>query len=147
MRPMSLFLRLGIGFVLLVAFCWVSASLSAWHQTRETLDELFDTQQMLLAKRLLTLDFSTLENTTLPKTKAILRHHRGEQDDDALAFAVFTHDGRQVMNDGDNGRYLPFDAASQGFHEGQLTNDDDRWRFVWLTTPDKQFREIGRAHV
>ncbi|MFL6612566.1 quorum sensing histidine kinase QseC [Pantoea agglomerans] len=142
MRSMSLFLRLGIGFVLLLGICWASASLSAWHQTRETLDELFDTQQMLLAKRLLTLDFSSLDNATLPKTKEILRHHRGDQDDDALAFAVFTRDGRQVMNDGDNGRYLPFEAEYQGFHEGQLTNDDDRWRFVWLTTPDQQFRVV-----
>ena len=71
-----------------------------------------------------------------------MRHHRGDQDDDALAFAVFTRDGRQVMNDGDNGRYLPFEAEYQGFHEGQLTNDDDRWRFVWLTTPDQQFRVV-----
>ena len=139
MRSMSLFLRLGIGFVLLLGICWASASL-ALASRQETLDELFDTQQMLLAKRLLTLDFSSLDNATLPKTKEILRHHRGDQDDDALAFAVFTRDGRQVMNDGDNGRYLPFEAEYQGFHEGQLTNDDDRWRFVWLTTPDQQVR-------
>lgn len=142
MRSVSLFLRLGIGFVLLLGICWASASLSAWHQTRETIDELFDTQQMLLAKRLLTLDFSSLDNATLPKTKQLLRHHRGDQDDDALAFAVFTHDGRQVLNDGDNGRYLPFEADYQGFHDGQLTNDDDSWRLVWLTTPDKQFRVV-----
>ncbi|ORM51958.1 two-component system sensor histidine kinase QseC [Pantoea conspicua] len=142
MRSVSLFLRLGIGFVLLLGICWASASLSAWHQTRETINELFDTQQMLLAKRLLTLDFSSLDNATLPKTKQLLRHHRGDQDDDALAFAVFTHDGRQVMNDGDNGRYLPFEADYQGFHDGQLTNDDDSWRLVWLTTPDKQFRVV-----
>lgn len=142
MRSVSLFLRLGIGFVLLLGICWASASLSAWHQTRETINELFDTQQMLLAKRLLTLDFSSLDNATLPKTKQLLRHHRGDQDDDALAFAVFTHDGRQVMNDGDNGRYLPFEADYQGFHDSQLTNDDDSWRLVWLTTPDKQFRVV-----
>ena len=147
MRSMSLFLRLGLGFVLLLAICWGSASLSAWYQTRETLDELFDTQQMLLAKRLLTLDFASLDNVTLPTTKAMLRHHRGDQDDDALAFAVFTRDGRQVLNDGDNGRYLPFEAEYQGFHEGQLTNDDDRWRFVWLTTPDRQFRVVVGQEV
>ncbi|MGD9426489.1 quorum sensing histidine kinase QseC [Pantoea sp. NSTU24] len=147
MRSMSLFLRLGLGFVLLLGICWVSASLSAWYQTRETLDELFDTQQMLLAKRLLTLDFASLDKVTLPTTKAMLRHHRGDQDDDALAFAVFTRDGRQVLNDGDNGRYLPFEAEYQGFHEGQLTNDDDRWRFVWLTTPDRQFRVVVGQEV
>lgn len=139
---MSLFLRLGIGFVLLLGVCWGSASLSAWYQTRETINELFDTQQMLLAKRLLSLDFATLDNVSLPKTKRLLRHNRGDQDDDALAFAVFSRDGKQVLNDGDNGKHLPFEADYQGFRDGRLDNDDDRWRFVWLTTEDQQFRVI-----
>lgn len=139
---MSLFLRLGIGFVLLLGVCWGSASLSAWYQTRETINELFDTQQMLLAKRLLSLDFTTLDNVSLPKTKRLLRHNRGDQDDDALAFAVFSLDGKQVLNDGDNGKHLPFEADYQGFRDGRLDNDDDRWRFVWLTTEDQQFRVI-----
>ena len=47
-----------------------------------------------------------------------------------------------VLNDGDNGRYLPFEAEYQGFYDGQLTNDDDRWRFVWLTSADKKYRIV-----
>ncbi len=127
---------------MLLGVCWGSASLSAWYQTRETINELFDTQQMLLAKRLLSLDFATLDNVSLPKTKRLLRHNRGDQDDDALAFAVFSRDGKQVLNDGDNGKHLPFEADYQGFRDGRLDNDDDRWRFVWLTTEDQQFRVI-----
>jgi two-component system sensor histidine kinase QseC len=142
MRSMSLFLRLGIGFVLLLGICWGSASLSAWYQTRDTINELFDTQQMLLAKRLLSLDFSLLDTVSLPKTKKLLRHHRGDQDDDALAFAVFTRDGQQVMNDGENGRDMQFNADYHGFRNGHLIGDDDRWRFVWLTTPDQKFRVV-----
>lgn len=139
---MSLFLRLGIGFVLLLGLCWGSASLSAWIQTRDTINELFDTQQLLFAKRLMALDLSAPDSAALPENKALLHHHGGDQDDDALAFAVFTRDGRPVLNDGENGRRLPFDADAQGFHDGQLTDDDDAWRFVWLTTPDGQHRIV-----
>ncbi|MEZ3501586.1 quorum sensing histidine kinase QseC [Pantoea sp. KPR_PJ] len=139
---MSLFLRLGIGFVLLLGLCWGSASISAWIKTRETINELFDTQQLLFAKRLMALELSAPDNATLPRNKALLHHHRGDQDDDALAFAVFTRDGKPVLNDGENGRKLPFDADAQGFHDGQLTDDDDAWRFVWLTTPDGQHRIV-----
>ncbi len=142
MRSMSLFLRLGIGVVLLLGICWGSASLGAWYKTRETLNELFDTQQMLLAKRLLSLDFTTLDNVSLPKTRQLLRHHRGDQDDDALAFAVFSREGKHVLDDGDNGKNLPFEAEYQGFHDTHLNGDDDPWRVVWLTTPDKQFRVV-----
>ncbi|WP_239953279.1 quorum sensing histidine kinase QseC [Pantoea sp. Z09] len=139
---MSLFLRLGVGFVLLLGLCWGSASLSAWFQTRDTINELFDTQLLLFARRLITLDLTAPERAALPKNKSLLRHHRGDQDDDALAFAIFTRDGRPVLNDGENGRRLPFDAEAQGFHDGQLTDDDDAWRFVWLTTPDGQHRIV-----
>lgn len=142
MRSMSLFLRLGIGLVLILGICWGTATLSAWYKTRDTINELFDTQQMLLAKRLLKLDFTSLNGTSLPKTKKLLDHNRGEQDDDALAFAVFDRQGKQVINDGDNGKDLPFDANHQGFQDGQLNGDDDPWRFVWLTTPDQHYRVV-----
>lgn len=141
MRSMSLFLRLGIGLVLILGICWGTATLSAWYKTRDTINELFDTQQMLLAKRLLTLDFTSLNGTSLPKTKTLLHHNRG-WDDDALAFAVFDHAGKQILNDGDNGKDLPFNADHQGFQNGQLNGDDDLWRFVWLTTPDQRYRVV-----
>lgn len=139
---MSLFWRLGIGFMLLLGLCWGSASLSAWVQTRDTINELFDTQQLLFAKRLMALDLAAPDSAALPKNKALLHRHRGDQDDDALAFAVFTRDGKPVLNDGENGRRLPFDAEAQGFHDGRLTDDDDAWRFVWLTTPDGRHRIV-----
>lgn len=139
---MSLFLRLTLGFVLLIILCWGSASLSAWHKTRETVNELFDTQQMLFAKRLLALDPATLHNATLPKNKALLSHHRGKQDDDALAFAIFSHDGTLLLNDGEKGRDLQFDSGRDGFRNGQLRDDDDSWRLLWLTSPDQRYRVV-----
>lgn len=139
---MSLFLRLGIGLMLILGICWGAATLSARYQTRDTINELFDTQQLLLAKRLLTLNFTSVNETSLPRSKKILPHNRGEQDDDALAFAVFTRDGKPVLNDGDNGKDLLFNADHQGFLNGQLRDDDDPWRLVWLTTPDQRYRVV-----
>lgn len=139
---MSLFLRLAIGFVLLIALCGGVASYSAWQQTRETVNELFDTQQMLFAKRLLSLDPTSLHAASLPKTKTILRHHRGDQDDDALAFAIFRADGQPLLNDGENGRDMQFDDKRDGFRDGRLRGDDDSWRLLWLTSADKQYRVV-----
>ena len=139
---MSLFLRLAIGFVLLILLCGGIASLSSWHQTRDTVNELFDTQQMLFAKRLIALDPTSLHEVTLPRTKAILRHHRGDQDDDALAFAVFSTDGRLLLNDGENGRDLQFDDQRDGFRDGHLRGDKDSWRLLWLTSEDKRYRVV-----
>lgn len=144
MRAGSLLLRLMVGFILLTLVCWGSASLSAWYQTREKINELFDTQQMLFAKRLLTLN-ATSDNgdaTTLPKSKALLHHHRGHQDDDALAFAIFTRDGKMLLNDGDNGKALIFNRDHNGFTDGELQDDDDRWRLLWLTSPDQRVRVV-----
>ncbi|WP_343554379.1 quorum sensing histidine kinase QseC [Pantoea sp.] len=139
---MSLFLRLAIGFVLLILICGGLATVSAWHQTRDKVDELFDTQQMLFAKRLIALDPTSLHEVTLPKTKSILRHHRGDQDDDALAFAIFSAEGQPLLNDGENGRDLQFDYRRDGFTDGRLRGDKDSWRLLWLTSADKRYRVV-----
>lgn len=142
MNLASLRLRLMLGFVLLTLIGWGAASIGAWWQTRHNINMLFDTQQMLFARRLATMNPEQLSHSplSLPKTKKLLRHHRGEQEDDALAFAVFTHDGQMVMNDGDNGKDFLFSAYQRnGFTDGKLQGDDDLWRMVWLSTPDKQY--------
>lgn len=141
MMLQSLRLRLMLGFLLLSLLCWGVAAVGAWWQTRHNINELFDTQQMLFAKRLTTLNIESGDQKmlTLPKTKKILRHHRGDQDDDALAFAVFRRDGQMLLNDGDNGRKFIFDYQRDGFVDGRLRGDDDRWRMVWLQTPDDRY--------
>lgn len=141
MTRMSLRLRLMLGFLLLTLICWGIAGLGSWWQTRNKINQLFDTQQMLFAKRLATMNPEQLSHQplTLPKTKKLVRHHRGDQEDDALAFAVFTHDGRMVMDDGDNGKNFLFHYPHNGFTDGRLAGDDDLWRMVWLSTPDNQY--------
>ncbi|WP_455815426.1 quorum sensing histidine kinase QseC [Pseudomonas graminis] len=141
MMLQSLRLRLMLGFLLLSLLCWGVAAVGAWWQTRHNINELFDTQQMLFAKRLTTLNPESggQKALTLPKTKKILRHHRGDQDDDALAFAVFRRDGQMLLNDGDNGRNFIFNYQRDGFVDGRLRGDDDRWRMVWLRSADDRY--------
>lgn len=140
----SLRLRLIIGFVLLVTLTWACASFLAWNQSRNTIDELFDSQQMQFAKRLTALDINhlNLRDPQLPRSKKMVRHSHGDFDDDALAFAIFTADGKMVLNDGDNGPDIRYDYQRDGFTDGKLEGDNDDWRMLWLTTADGQHRVV-----
>ncbi|NIG78216.1 two-component system sensor histidine kinase QseC [Klebsiella sp. Ap-873] len=140
----SLRTRLTVGFIVLTFAAAAIASTTAWYEARKSLNKLFDTQQLLFAKRLSVLDFNTANNTDsqLPRSKNILKKHRGKLDDDTLAFAIFTVDGRLVLNDGDSGKGLTYSWHRDGFADGRLKDDDDQWRLVWLTTPDGHYRIV-----
>jgi len=141
LRHMSLRLRLTLLFILLTLVAWSCASFIAWQQTTHKLDKLFDTQQMLFAKRLSAMDFNELHVATPAlRTKKKIKH--GHLDDDALAFAIFTTDGRMVLNDGDNGRDIPYHYRREGFDDGRIKNDDDEWRFLWITTANEKYRIV-----
>lgn len=147
MKRLSLRLRLILIFSVLALLTWCAASAVAWMITRHTINEVFDTQQMLFAKRLATTDLGELlvnqESRSLPKTKKILQHgKRGEQEDDALAFAIFSREGRMLLNDGENGEDFLFDAGREGFIDGKLKGDKDSWRLLWLTSPDGRYRIV-----
>lgn len=143
MHLTSLRLRLTLFFILLTALTWCCASLIAWHYTTKELNKLFDTQQMLFAKRLSVMSFDeTASPPALAPTKKMLRHHRGKQDDDAMAFAIFDIHGKMRLNDGDNGRDIPWHYYRDGFIDGYLPDDDDEWRFLWLTSSDGRFRIV-----
>lgn len=96
---------------------------------------------MLFAKRLSTLDLNEINAADrMAQTPNKLKH--GHVDDDALTFAIFTHDGRMVLNDGDNGEDIPYSYQREGFADGQLVGDKDQWRFVWMTSPDGKYRIV-----
>lgn len=140
MKTFSLRLKLVVMLLLLALITWGAASLLAWHQTYKTINELFDTQQMVFAKRLSVLPSDLdLNSSSLPKTKLMLRKNRGNQDDEALAFAIFTPQGEMVLNDGDNGRKIPFEFRREGFSEGRIKGSDDEWRFVWLKSAEGKY--------
>lgn len=115
------------------------ASVIAWQQTSKKLDKLFDTQQLLFARRLSVMHFDELRAPpALLGEKKKVRH--GHIDDDALAFAIFTRDGKMVLNDGENGEDIQWNSQREGFSDGYLRDDDDEWRFLWLTTADGRYR-------
>ena len=145
-QRLSLKLRLTLLFLALSLTAWFAASLVAWQQTRDTLDKLFDTQQMLFAKRLLTMDLDEIRAPERMR-KVPKKAKHGRLDDDALAFAIYTPDGRMVLNDGENGRDIPYHYRRDGFDNGQLNDDNDEWRFIWLTAPDGKYRVVvGQEH-
>ena len=103
MKRLSLRLRLILIFSLLALLTWCTASVVAWVMSRNTINEVFDTQQMLFAKRLATANLGDLladeSARSLPKTKKLVHHgKRGEQDDDALAFAIFDRQGKMLTS-------------------------------------------------
>ncbi|MGQ8889633.1 quorum sensing histidine kinase QseC [Serratia sp. TSA_105.2] len=147
MKRLSLRLRLILIFSLLALLTWSTASVVAWVMSRNTINEVFDTQQMLFAKRLATANLGDLladeSARSLPKTKKLVHHgKRGEQDDDALAFAIFDRQGKMLLNDGENGADFLFDGEREGFTDGERKGDDDSWRLVWLTSPDGRYRIV-----
>ena len=80
---MSLRVRLTLLFAVLTAAAWGVASVIAWQQTSKKLDKLFDTQQLLFARRLSAMHFDELRAppASLGEKKKV-RH--GHIDDDAL---------------------------------------------------------------
>lgn len=137
---LSLRVRLTLLFILLTLLAWGCASFFAWHHTTKQLNKLFDTQQILFAKRLSVMSFNEqhIKNPQLTTRKKI---NHGHIDHDALAFAIFTTSGRMVANDGDNGPDIPYAYTQDGFYNGPMYNDEDEWRYLWITTQD------GKYHI
>lgn len=138
---LSLKLRLTLLFLVLSLAAWFAASLVAWQQTTHKLDKLFDTQQMLFAKRLLTMELDELHAPARMREVPKKAKH-GHLDDDALAFAIYASDGTMILNDGENGRDIPYHYRRDGFDDGRLQDDNDEWRFLWLTSPDGKYRVV-----
>lgn len=133
-QRLSLRVRLTLIFLILASATWAVSSFVAWRQTTDNVDELFDTQLMLFAKRLSTLDISDVTTSSnMARTPKKLKH--GHIDDDALAFAIYSTDGKMVLHDGDNGQDIPYSYSREGFSDGQL-----RGRQRFLALPVAEFR-------
>lgn len=137
-RKRSLRFRLSFFFAILLLAAWSAAALSSWLISMKRIDTFFDTQQMLFAKQLAGASYNP-RTAHLPDTDDILaaagKGEEGEQEDDALAFAVFSPAGRLLLSDGEEGKKFVFAPDSNGFVNTRV--DGDRWRIVWLTSLDR----------
>ncbi|KDS02313.1 sensor protein QseC [Salmonella enterica subsp. enterica serovar Heidelberg str. RI-11-014316] len=140
-QRLSLRVRLTLIFLILVSITWAISSFVAWRKTTDNVDELFDTQLMLFARRLSTLDLNEINAPQrMAHTPKKLKH--GHIDDDALAFAIFSADGKMLLHDGDNGQDIPYRYRREGFDNGYLKDDNDLWRFLWLNSADGKYRIV-----
>ncbi len=167
MNALSLRLRLILLFTLAVSLIWVVAGGFAFFESHERIDEFFDTQQMLFARRLATSAASATSGmSAMPAISELggvagfpqdetedmddpdgMPHGRkiekGEFEDDALGFAIFGRAGRLLLDDGKKGATFAFEPERRGFVESRLRKKNGKegnlWRIVWLDSADGQF--------
>lgn len=138
----SLRLRLSLFFSLFMLAAWLAAALFTWQTCRSYINEFFDSQQMAMAKTLAVADLSHAPRK-LPKPgdmmPGVKKHGLGQQEDDAIAFAVFSPDGNRLLADGKKGGRFPFEPSRRGFINEPLHNDDDVWRILWMNSRDGKY--------
>ncbi|WP_386693350.1 MULTISPECIES: quorum sensing histidine kinase QseC [unclassified Lonepinella] len=133
----SLRLRLISILSLTALIIWGISTSIAWFEARKEVNELFDAQQILLAKRLAT---SNLHQILIERQMrgGFRPYHKrkAHYDDDALAFAVFTRNGELLLGDDAKGENFIF-APVRGFSVTNLAGGDDKWRIFWLPSEDR----------
>lgn len=139
MKRLSLRLRLIIFFIAIACTVWAGAGILAWQETREKVDEFFDTYQMALARQLAGTDWSGITPEVQRKTDKLIENIRNADDEDeAIGFAVFDRSGRKIFHDDENGKDFQYQNISGQFIKQEI--DDESWRLVWLKSADGKFR-------
>lgn len=143
MRSPSLRVKL-ILFItgMLFLACLITTCLS-YFEVKSSLKQVFDSQQLLFAKRLATLN---IHSNMTPQTSYVKFPKIKDDDikaldydDDALAFAIFNRQGEMILNDGEEGRKFYFYG---GFFPTQkhraMINEQGKWRILWLLSNDNR---------
>ena len=141
MKKMSLRLRLIISFLIVSTCVWTAAAVISWQESRDQMDEFFDTYQLLLARQLSTADWTNLTADMQKKSHRLIENvdDDGEEEDEALGFAVFNRRGEMIFNDDENGRDFIYTPEASGFINQKIGRKKDMWRIFWLTSADKNF--------
>lgn len=134
LRRRLIFMLSGITLII-----WLFSIVTGWVTLRKEIHELFDNQLVFFAERLASSNVSD----GFHEIKDDLSSYQAEVDDDALAFAIFTEKGDQILNDGRDGKFIQF-APQEGFQvtllhkveEQQNKDDIDEWRIYWLKHGD-----------
>lgn len=141
MKNLSLQIRLIISFFFVASVVWLSAAILSWQESREQLDEFFDTYQLRLARQLATARWENLSPASQQRINRLIEDHDddGEEDDEALGFAVFDSRGEMIFNDNENGNLFTFNPQADGFATEYLGHKRKPWRVVWLKSVDGNY--------
>ena len=133
MKNLSLKLRLMLLFLVTAAGVWIASGVLVWFESKEQIDEFFDTYQLILARQLSAADWDGIKPSTQTDVNQIIKNLEddGEEDDEALGLAVFDASGKMIFNDNENGKHFHFYPAS-GFTEQALGKKQKPWRIVWV---------------
>ena len=138
MTKLSLRLRLIILFVIISGIFGAMAGVLSWQETKEKIDEFFDTYQIALARQLAAADWSTVSPRIQQATDRLLDNIADADDEDeAIGFAVFDKNGRKVFHDDQNGRDFAYTPVIGSYVEQRV--DDEKWRIVWIYSADQQY--------
>ncbi|MDD4557055.1 MAG: histidine kinase dimerization/phospho-acceptor domain-containing protein [Alphaproteobacteria bacterium] len=141
MKKLSLQLRLILSFLVISLGVGLCAGLMSWYETKEEMDEFFDTYQLNLARQLASADWNNINHKTQKKTNELIEalDDDGEEEEEAIAFAVFTKQGKMIFNDGEEGKHFVFSPTS-GFANQQIGHKKkNKWRMIWLESIDGKF--------
>ena len=140
MKKFSLKVRLILSFLLVATCVWSLAAFMSWKEIREETDEFFDTYQLLLARSFSTINWKNVDNGTQKATNKLINNlaNDGDEDDDAIGFAVFDKNGNMVFHDDENGRHFKYIDNTTGF-ANQSIRRNDKWRIVWIPSTDSNF--------
>ena len=138
MTKLSLRLRLIILFVIISGIFGAMAGVLSWQETKEKIDEFFDTYQIALARQLAAADWSKVSPRIQQATDRLLDNIADADDEDeAIGFAVFDKNGRKVFHDDQNGRDFAYTPVIGSYVEQRV--DDEKWRIVWIYSADQQY--------
>lgn len=138
MKRLSLKGRLILFFAVICAAVFSAAAFVSWQETKEKIDEFFDTYQMALARQLASADWQRATHEIQKITDKIIDRIEGADDEDeAVGFAVFDLDGKMVFHDNENGQDFLFTPDLGNFVTQSV--DGEPWRIVWTRSADAKY--------
>ena len=147
MKKLSLRFRFIIYFFISIIITWLLATGITYILSKQILREVFDSQQVLFAKRLASLDVNRLftedDELTDIKSKAIKRF---DYDDDILSFAIFDYQGQRIFHDDEDGEDFVFNPKILESKDPVYMEDTKKWRIIWLKTKSHTIIAVGQEN-
>ena len=139
-KKFSLKVRLILSFLLVAVCVWTLAVFMSWKEVREETGEFFDTYQLLLARSFSVINWENVGAKTQKETNNLINNlaNEGDEDDDAIGFAVFDKNGKLVFHDNEKGQHFKYINNTTGF-VNQSVHKNDKWRIVWVPSVDGNF--------